>query len=51
MDAKTYEIIEIDQGQLDPESVPGDTVFLVNLDDTLYALPRASSLPTEMNPD
>jgi nonsense-mediated mRNA decay protein 3 len=51
MDAKTYEIIEIDQGQLDPESVPGDTVFLVNLDNTLYALPRASSLPREMSPD
>jgi nonsense-mediated mRNA decay protein 3 len=40
MDAKTFEMTEVNQEQLDPDLVPGETAFFIVIDDKLYALPR-----------
>lgn len=51
MDAKTFEITEINQDRLDPAFVPGDTAFFIMLDNKLYPLPKADSLSAPTSPD
>lgn len=43
MDAKTFQITEVDQDKLDPDLSPGETAFFVIIDNKLYALPKDSS--------
>jgi nonsense-mediated mRNA decay protein 3 len=43
MDAKTFQMTEVDEDKLDPNLAPGETAFFVIIDNTLYALPRDGS--------
>ncbi|RDE16510.1 MAG: hypothetical protein C4K47_01260 [Candidatus Thorarchaeota archaeon] len=44
MDARTFEMTDINQEQLDPDLVPGETAFFIIIDNKLYALPKDHSL-------